>query len=413
MNALKEQPKQNKLPLYELFFIIGIYVMYLLPSVSLSATVVLGILVLYSGYVVLTQKEFIPILFKLMMLVAVIALFYTLLTDTFTISSNASNLKLKQFFSKFYQYFSLYFPLILLMRVNSKASLKQKKLLMIAALVLMAYVIVTTWIFLVENPNATREWGGFDETKGENVANYYFIYAVPMIIAIFASCMVKLSAFQKVFSFAIIAVSLVFLVNAQYTLSLLISFVGILYQIFKSLGSSLSKLIFVVALIAMLFFVPQILELLINNIKSDQVTTRLSEIYDFLTGKGAGGYNLNGRLTLYGETIKTFFQSPIVGNRDIQIDGHATFLTILSDTGLLGGIPFYYLFYTVCKWVKEETGKNNEQIKVIILMFTLMGLTNPVHSSMPLGFATWFLAPLMIITIFNKGEQKHETTMGN
>ena len=149
------------------------------------------------------------------------------------------------------------------------------------------------------------------------------------------------------------------------------------------------------------FFIPTLLEVAIKNIKSTQMTIRLSEIYDFLTGKGAGGYNLNGRFTLYWRTIKAFFASPVIGNRNLSFDGHATFLTVLSDTGIVGGVPFYTLVYFASKSVNDMLQERKKQFSSVVLMFVLMGVTNPIHASKPLGLATWFIAPLMIETIFN------------
>jgi O-antigen ligase len=90
----------------------------------------------------------------------------------------------------------------------------------------------------------------------------------------------------------------------------------------------------------------------------------------------------------------------------VGFDGHATFLTVLADTGIFGGIPFYVLYVLICKTVSKLTGTCKKYYSVVILMFTLMGLTNPVHASMPLGFAAWFLAPLILITVLNKEEKQ-------
>lgn len=409
MSVLKTSTNGVHLSLLEMCFIIfGLFPIYLLPSVSIGSTVVLGILLLYSLYLAAFDKTFLPLLFKVVFLVFLIAFFYTLLTDTQSISLSSSNFKLKQFISKFYQYFTLYFPAILLVRVNKRASASQKKVLVLAALILMAYVVATTWSYLISHPDATREFANFEDTAQEDVANYYFIYAIPMVICVFAACFVKLNVMQKLVSLAVIVVSFVFLVNAQYTLSLLVSAIGVIYQVFKSIKSQVGKLLFLLAMVAVSVFIPDILGYLVQEVPSAQVATRLSEIRDFLTGKGAGGYNINGRLTLYGETLKAFIASPVFGNRSLPFDGHATFLTVLSDTGILGSVPFYSLLCLIVKLVSGITAEHKNQFKVIVLMFVLMGITNPVHSSMPLGFATWFLAPLMIVTIFNKEVTRYE-----
>ena len=76
----------------------------------------------------------------------------------------------------------------------------------------------------------------------------------------------------KYVSVGIILVGLIFLVNAQYTLSVLISLIGICFQIFHSLKKNSSRVFFVCAVILVSFFIPTLLEVAIKNIKSTQMT---------------------------------------------------------------------------------------------------------------------------------------------
>ena len=75
----------------------------------------------------------------------------------------------------------------------------------------------------------------------------------------------------------------------------------------------------------------------------------------------------------------------------------------------LGGIPFYALLVCVCKNIKKQLPNCRAQFNVIIAMFVMMGLTNPIHASMPLGFAAWFLAPPMIQLFFKEKSQNEKS----
>ncbi|MBO5339806.1 MAG: hypothetical protein J6A62_02265 [Oscillospiraceae bacterium] len=401
---------KKELPFWELILIAYLFCPYLLPSVSLGTTLVLGLLVLYCGYLALQNRYMLKFVSGVLLLITVLALAYALLTDTATISENVSNRDLKRFVSKFYQYLTLYFPAILFVRVERAATEEQKKFFAALGIILIVCVVITTWVFLLDDPNATREWDSFEENSKQGVANYYFIYAVPIIISIATIILVKSKGIVKIVSLACIIFGILFLVSAQYTLSILIAIFGVLIQIFRNLRSGISKIIFIFLMIILALFLPEIIEFAVLNIRSEQVSTRLSEIHAFLTGSGAGGYNLSGRLTLYGNTIKAFVQSPIWGNRSLGFDGHATFLTVLSDTGLLGGIPFYVLLATAYGNVEKWIGSKQKQFNVIVLMFIMMGLTNPVHASLPLGLVTWFLAPLIIQMIL-KENTENETAV--
>lgn len=387
---------RKKLPFWEILLIIYLFVAYLVPSFSLGSTTLLLLLLVYCAYIVFIDSEMFTSVAIPLLLIFALAAAYALLTDASSIAENVSNRELKRFISKFYQYLTIYFPAILFIRINRIATKKQKILFAAIGIALMVYVIITTWIYLIAHPGATKEWESFEETNQQDIANYHFIYAIPVLISVISIVMLRIKGIAKPISLALILVGIVFLVNAQYTLSILITIIGVLVQLFRNIRSTLSKALFVLAMLAVAVFLPTILEIAIAAIPHEQVTERLREIHAFLTGQGAGGYNLNGRLTLYGKTILAFFKSPIWGHRHLNFDGHATFLTILSDTGILGGIPFYALFVTICREVKSQLKESRSQFGVIIFMFVMMGVTNPVHASLPLGLATWFLAPLTI-----------------
>ncbi len=393
---------RKKLPIWEILLILYLFAAYLVPSFSMGSTTLLLLLLVYCAYIVFIDPEMFSTVVVTLVLIFLLATAYALLTDASSIASDVSNRVLKRFISKVYQYLTLYFPAILFIRINRIATDAQKKLFAIVGNALMVYVIITTWLFLLENPEATRHWEDFDENAELDVANYYFVYAVPIIISAISIFMLKFRGFVRYASLVLAVVGIIFLVNAQYTLAILITVIGILIQVFRHIKTKLYKILFVLVIVAIFFFLPQILAFAIRIIPLGHVTIRLSEIRAFLTGQGADGYNLNSRLTIYGDTIVAFLKSPIIGNRKLDFDGHATFLTVLSDTGIIGGIPFYALLITVCKRVQRYMGTHRQQFGVIIMMFVMMGLTNPVHAALPLGFVTWFLAPLTIQTVLKE-----------
>ena len=389
-------------------FFIYLFAVYLLPAASVGTTTLLGILVMYAFFLALVDRKLLPLLFKIFVLACMLAVFYTVLTEGTSIAQNVSNRGMKRLVSKFLQYLSLYLPMVMLLRVHKAATPRQKWILIGAALAMMVYVVITTWLYLQVDPNATREWSSFDENAEEGVANYYFIYAIPILIAVVAACFMKFRPGGKILCALINLVAVVFLVNAQYTLSILISVIGMLYQAYQSMRRTTSKVLYLLAMVLLAVFLPGMLELAMKYIPSQQIVIRLGEIHTFLVGQGAGGYNLNARLTLYTDTVRAFLASPVWGNRSLSFDGHATFLTVLADTGLLGGIPFYYLLNLTCKRICHIMGNNLKHYKTVVLMFVLMGLTNPVHASKPIALATWFLAPLMLQMILKERENNDE-----
>lgn len=413
--ALLREKTSNRMSVIELAIILLFSAYYILPAINTTVSFLMALMLgfVYLAFVFLVDPPMRGLLLKVLTAVFAVVIFYTVLTDTSSISTKVENYEIKQFFSKWNQYFMTYFPVLLLTRVHQLANKKQKWFLLITSLIMIAYVVIITMQILAETPDATRVWDDFDDYEGENLGNYYFVYAIPIIIAVLSACFVRASPWVKIVCAVAILLLFVFLINAQYTLAILISVIGVSYQILKTIKAPIGKVLFLLALVLLCMFIPNILEFAIERIRSAQITTRLRELYTFLTGGGAGGYNLNGRLTLYWKSIQAFFDSPIWGNRALDFDGHATFLTVLCDTGLLGSIPFYWLFFHSRKHLLTLVGDGRELLKPAILMFALMGLTNPIHASLPLPFVTWFVAPLMIITIFKKENLQDEKAVEN
>lgn len=393
---------RSKLPIWEILLILYLFAVYLIPSFALGPVTLFLLLLAYCVYIVLIDQEMFLTVAIPLVLIALLTLAYALLTNMTTISATATNRETKVLVSTFLQYLSLYFPAILFIRINRIATPTQKKIFAFAGIMLMVYVIVTTWIYLVENPDATRHWEDFQENSEQDVANYYFVYAVPIIVSTISIFMLRYKGVIRYLSLVLVIVGIIFLVNAQYTLAILITIIGVLIQVFRHLRTTLSKVLFAIIILAVGSFLPQILGYAIDIIPSEDVSIRLGEIRAFLTGQGAGNYNLNGRMTLYGDTIKAFLESPIWGHRQLDFDGHATFLVVPAYTGILGGIPFFALLVFICKRLQQQLGSCKTQFGVIITMFVMMGMTNPVHSSQPLGFVTWFLAPLIIQLILKE-----------
>ena len=407
---MKIRISSHRMSVIELLLISFLGAAYLLPAMKLSEILLLGILFLYAGFIALADRQLQRPIITMMILIVILACWYAILTDAASIETDASDKVFKRFFSKLYQYSSLYLPAAIFVRVYRAAALKQKKALLVILIALVAFVVFTTWRFLIQNPKAARQWEMFSEYADNNIANYFFLCAFPAVISAIVVSIAKSAPIKKILLLFVLVIGLEFILRAQYTLPFLISLIVSGVYVIKSLRSVRTKFLLGSVMVLFALFLPMILRAFIRFLGSSSVAIRLSEIYDFLTGQGAGGYNLSSRLTLYKNTLIAFFESPIWGVRSLGFDGHATFLTVLSDTGLVGGIPFYFLLYTVYKTVSVAFNAKNNEMKTVVLTFVLTGLTNPVHGSLPIGFLTWFFAPLVILIVCRE-ENLHETTL--
>ncbi len=399
---------KDGLPFIDLMAVIFFSAYYILPSFSGSFNrwLVLFAGIAYFGYVLIKDRKVGVSFISIFAAVLVIAFAFLILTDTKTISETASNRLIKVFLSKFSQYFFMYLPGLLLIRVLKTANKEQKHLMLLLMVALYIVVLYNTFTVILENPDAIRHWEEFADMEDENIGNYYFVYSVPIVIVGLSVCMARLKGLKKIICLGMIGILFGFLLLASYTLAILIAALGLAMQIFLSVKSPITKILFVVVAVIGLFFIPDLLLLISENAPSDNMSVRFRELYSFFTAGDSSGYNLNGRLNLYRMSVEAFFRSPIIGNRSLNFDGHATCLTVLADTGIIGGIPFYYLLFSMNKRMKALLGENARNFLPAFFCLLCMGFSNPIHNSLPLAFSVWFIVPLIINTLINKEGEK-------
>ena len=399
--------EEKGLHLFE-FLITSFFAMYyLLNSVEsrINFVIVLLLAWIYIGYLLVNDYELHEYLKSFAICCFVIAFSVMILTDSRTISQNAGNLEFKQFFSALSQYTFMFLPVVLLSRIIRLASEKQIKYLIYFFVILYAYVAIITFKELIIHPGLIHSWQELDIEVSDNIASYYFVYAIPLIITLLFLIMNGKTVMQKFIIICIIAFLFYFVFLAEYTLAILITAIGLMVALSMNLNDNkVLKIFYLMIIIFILIFMPNILEFLATHIKSHSISLRLMELREFFVSNSAEDtYNLRGRLNLYLESFKAFLHSPIIGNRRLSFDGHALFLTILADVGLVGGIPFFYLLFSSIKKVKFYLGERKSDINPPLMCLIITGFTNPLQKSYPVSLAMWLLIPLIILYFSRNG----------
>ncbi|MBQ2942339.1 MAG: hypothetical protein IJD97_08895 [Clostridia bacterium] len=387
------------------FIFIAFFSLYcLLPSFQNDMDFIMIVLavVAYTAFVALTDK---PETFEKIMIFALLIVFvslcYYFLTETATINSNVDNYNLKRFLSKFNQLSMSFLPLLFLYRANKIFSQKTKKIFVVLCLAIFTYVIINSYMEYQVNERAARAWAEFEEQAENNVATYGYIYAVsafiPMVFAF------AYNVHNKLFKFtgAIAVICLFgFLLSAQYTLALLIPALCCVIYVFQTSKSSAGKVVTVLLLPVILLVVPYVFEYLSTIVESADIKMRFKEIAMFFRGKGADTYDLNDRLERYKICLQYFASSPIVG-KEPPVDGHSTLFSFLCDVGLLGSIPFYYMYFLAKKLAYKAIGceKNKKIYFSTFLALVILGFLNPILSTYTLSYVVWFLTPMCIILL--------------
>lgn len=395
---------------FEFVFILFFAFYSILPSMfyGLSFIIPISVAVVYAFFIInkkrsITLKQIITFA----VLIMFIALLYTLLVETHSISASASNRTLKQFASKLYQFTMIFIPLLFLDWAENRASKIEKRLTIYISFSLFFFVIAKTISELASNPQIVRSWVSFRETSSENIANYSFVYAIPFLAVLFVYLMRSVkNNYLKALIFALVIYQIYFLLLSQYTLAVIILSLGIINMLYIKIKRKEIKIIVAVFIPVFLLLLPFIIKFVAERVPSDSISIRLNEIYNFIMGSDEMGYNLSGRITIYKQAIASFLQSPIWGNSELGFDGHATFLTLPADLGLLGAVPFFYLLSRAKKRVCIVLGDDKGRFNPYWLMLLIMGFTNPIHSSPAIMYMIWFIVPLTMIEYKDNESEK-------
>ncbi len=414
LSAYKNQPinslprsvsKSSNMYFLEFALIVFFFFYYLLPAFNalIEFTMVLFLGIGYLAYIFIRESFWRTQIIVFLCIVFGISVLFLLLTDTASITAGVSNMGLKRIFSKAFQFFTMFFPVCLCVRIYTKASEKQKKVLFWIMVILFSFVTINTFIELMTNASASRNWEEFAQQSENNVGTYSFIYAVPMLITALTSRLFLQRGPKNILVVGIIVFLFLFLVSAQYTLALLISVVGVALQISANMKTTAGKILLWMVFAGLLFLMPTALEMLSEVVESEDMSVRLAELASFFGSGDASGYNLNGRFDLYGKSIKAFLNSPIIGNRRLSFDGHATLLTVPADIGIAGFLGLWFMIFKSKKYVSIIMKDRKRQFTPIVICLILMGLTNPIHSAAPALFAAWLIAPMVVKIGDNNG----------
>lgn len=389
------------LPIIEFVFILLACLFY--SNFEVQASYSFPMVFVFTGYVLycyFKEPVFRKLIVRFLVMLVLFSLLYLFLTDTLSIGENVSNRNLKRFYSKYGQFLFMFVPLFMFYRTATIATRKQIYVffgiilfnLFILARTAISATIINQEVLHSFNQDAVEE-------SGLSMAAFYFVYAYTFLVLIGWECFkyVKNNAIR--YSSLVIALfSLYFLVRAQFALSIVTTFLSMLYLYIITTQNKGRRFKAVVVVLLILILSPLLIRLIISISSSRILNDRLSEIYDMITGENtSSGTDGQGRLDLYWMCIKAFFSSPIIGNRSLPLDGHATFLTIPADIGIYGIVFLYTFFKNSYKIIGKVLGSRIIYFKPLMFQIVLMGFTNPIHSSPTIYIILFFFGPLVIM----------------
>lgn len=358
----------------------------------------------YVLYCLVKESKYRKQIMCFLIMLVLFSLLYLLFTETLTISEYATNRNVKRFFSKYSQFLLMFVPVFMFYRTAVVGTRKQVYVFGVIVLLNLISLARTALAATLIDPEIlhTFQQDSVEET-GLSKAAFYFIYAYTFLFLTGWLCFKYVKSFYvRWISLGMALFSLYFLFMAQFALSIITSLLSMLYLYVVTTHNKNKRFFTVAITLLILFLSPMLIQGIIMISPSRIINDRLAEVYDMITGEDiSSGTDGQGRLELYWMCIKAFFSSPIIGNRTLPADGHATFFTVPADIGIYGIFFLYTFFKKAYKVIAEVMGNKVIYFKPLMFQIILMGFTNPIHSSPTIYVLSFFLCPLIIMLFIN------------
>lgn len=327
------------------------------------------------------------------------------------------------FISMFVQLLMNVFPLYLVYNILKTKNRKFIAWILATAGIVLAYVLILTFSELQKDDQFMREMGinytNYQEYNTTNAGGYQFAYAMAVMVGLLISLFLldykKYNKLKKSGWLLALIATFLLVLNSSYTLALMICIISIFIAITLKMKKTTTRFIFWALGIIAFFLILYMSDWIIALMPTGEMKLRFSEVFTFLKSGDASGYNLNGRLTLYWKSIKSFFKSPFIGNVTLDFDPHSSILRFFARDGILGGMGYILLYYfgyhIITKYFITERQK--KLFVPVFISIILMGLVNPIHSVGAVHYVAFFIAPLALNLIDNNEEKVNETSLGN
>lgn len=298
---------------------------------------------------------------------------------------------------------------------DKEAQIRFGKFLIIIILV----TFVTSFVGVLIDPSAARALANASQAQEaleqdyilgkKNIASIYFYQCLVIMVPFFVFLIKKGKTFIGII---LLIFSIVVVINASFTISVLIMFVAIIFCLLYSKKWKKNLILFFVLIVVFLLPWADILSKLATKIVNPRISSRIKEIALFLsTGNMEGDLSL--RSNAYRYSIETFLHNPfgigpeysyIVGNNGVG--HHSQFLDDLARFGIFG-LAFYIAFFvSYYKLLYKQWKKINMEDVVFptCLIYISLVILNLAFRSADESIFILFILPVLpeIISIKNK-----------
>jgi hypothetical protein len=288
--------------------------------------------------------------------------------------------------------------------------------LIVACLIL---TLFSTQTALLIFPNIARSLSSasFDEDlrstfSNYNIASYNLLFNYVVIAPIF---LLISKTDKKVFFISIFVLLVVVIVYSQLFSSFLLLIINLvvffLLKKFK-IKTIKSYFLFIFFLVIAAFLSLQSIALVLSFVGNyfeglEQFNIKISEVNSVLTGgKVDQNYNIASYEMRREESLNQFYESPFIGGNIST--GHHFWIDNLAKFGILGSMPFFFIFFYFFNFVKKQLV--NPYLKIVyfhlIIVFMLIGINKNITLIMP--FTILFIVPFMLKQIDKKWQKTNK-----
>lgn len=246
-----------------------------------------------------------------------------------------------------------------------------------------------------------------------NVGKYDYITALSISYPVFMFLHAKR---QNICCAMLLVSSAVAVVLSGYTIASIMLLIGILFGYIAVSGKKYSPYICVIAISVFLcIFSSYFLNLLkgINN----HLYERIQELIGFLFTESVGGYfnsgDLQGRVVEYLRSLRVFENHIFWGLGPIysditnagRIGMHSQIFDDMARYGIVSVVLFAAFLKSYYHYMCHVSTESIKVVKVILFLFSITALLNPLFTSATVGFMFLFIIPgILNIVVCAKGE---------
>ena len=269
--------------------------------------------------------------------------------------------------------------------------------------------VVATLIVVFNDNNAARLLAGAatDEERDiyyqQGVGGYGFVYgSVFLVYGMILFSTKQTSKMYKLLLWATAILTTVMIVYASYTTALLMIILAFCLSFYTKSKSRYAPYVFLIAVVAMVFFLNPLLELIYGmamDMELEWITNRIGQL---LNAEASGTIEGLKRVQLYKLSMESFMKNPLFGGQ--RIGRHS----MLFDTMGLYGIFGLFLYAAIIKWLgilrRQSAGREGLVFWGVALLYVIN--TNDTIVFMPM---VMFVLP-MILSLTTRGATYEKDT---